>query len=70
MLRKKYSSTAVELSAIEERFGQQVARKLSRLKSGLFAVGVCVEGVDGLLDVLVDIGIASVIVEGWVSWGK
>ena len=63
LLRKKYSSTAVELSAIEERFGQQVARKLSRLKSGLLAVGVCVEGVDGLLDILVDISIASVIVK-------
>jgi hypothetical protein len=63
LLREEYSSTTVELSAIKERFGQQVARKLSRLKSGLLAVGVCVEGVDGLLDILVDISIASVIVK-------
>jgi hypothetical protein len=64
LLREEDSSTTVELSAIKERFGQQVARKLSRLESGLLAVGVCVEGVDGLLDVLVDISIASIVVEG------
>ena len=63
MLRKKYSSTAVELSAIEERFGQQVARKLSRFEPGFLAVGVCVERVDGLLDVLINVSIASIIVE-------
>jgi hypothetical protein len=64
LLREEYSSTTVELSAVKERFGQQVARELSRLKSGLLAVCVCVEGVDGLLDVLVNISIASVIVKG------
>jgi hypothetical protein len=64
LLREEDSSTTVELSAIKERFGQQVSRKLSRLESGLLAVGVCVEGVDGLLDVLVDISIASIVVEG------
>jgi hypothetical protein len=63
LLREKYSSTTVELSAIEERFGQQVARELSRLQSGFLAVGVCVEGVDGLLDVLVNISIACIVVE-------
>jgi hypothetical protein len=63
LLGEENSSTTVELSAIKERFGQQVARKLSRLKSGLLAVCVCVEGVDGLLDVLVDISIAGVIVK-------
>jgi hypothetical protein len=63
LLREKDSSATVELSAIKERFGQQVARQLSRLKSGFLAVGVCVEGVDGLLDVLVNIGIACIVVE-------
>lgn len=63
LLREKHSGTAVELSAIKERFGQQVARKLSCLKSGLLTVGVCVERVDGLLDVLVNVSIASIIVK-------
>jgi hypothetical protein len=62
LLRKENSSTTVELSAIKERFGQQVARKLSRLKSGLLAVGVCVERVDGLLDVLVNVSVAGIVI--------
>jgi hypothetical protein len=64
LLREENSSATVELSAIEERFGQQVARKLSRLESGFLAVGVCVECVDGLLDVLVNVSIAGIVVQG------
>jgi len=63
LLREEHTSTTVEFSAIEERLRQQVSRKLSCLKSSFPAVGVGVERIDRLLDVFVNVSIASVIVQ-------
>lgn len=62
LLREEYACTAIELSAIEEGFGQQVSRKFLGFESSFSAVRVRVERADGIIYVLIDICIIIGIV--------
>lgn len=60
LLWEKYARTPIELSTIEERFGQKITRELLGLESGFSAVGICVERADGFFDVFVNIRVVGI----------